>query len=108
MSDVIPSVHRTTKFRLFTIISIAIALSLSGIAWSKSEMQSRHACQTIQVIAKISADTLASTIASNKVILPRLSFPGLSKRELLHLAQVNIEREKRHQYELENAAKIQC
>lgn len=99
---------RRNTFRTFVVLAIAVAIALSGLAWSNSETQHHHACQSISVVAKIGADTLSHNIETNKILLPRITIPGVSRAELAKLSAENLEREKHHQKELETVAGESC
>jgi len=101
-------VHHQTRFRLFLIFALVVSMGLSGIAWTKSEERSGHTCQVISVVAAIGADTVAHNVQANKVILPRIDFPGLSHAELVKLSAENTAREQRNQRKLEAVAKATC
>lgn len=70
--------------------------------------QATIGCRDVAAIAGINADSLKAQIKTNRAVLPKLSFPGISHAELEGLVKAGEKREKRHLAVLRSVAHEAC
>ena len=100
------------KHAVLWVVLGLVGLALLGIKITSQANEiariGASSCADVTLLARISADTLNAQIAQSTALLPQISFPGLTHKQLEELAAQKEQKEREHLYDLEAVAHNSC